>query len=57
MRLAKTFPARCKKYVWVGRMKLDVDDAGIVINVEYLFPGFASINGLVETSFFVFGVQ
>ena len=57
MRLTETFPARCKKYVWVGRMQLDVDDACVIVNIEHLLPGFASIDGLVEPSFFVFGVQ
>ena len=57
MRLAESFPARSKKDVWVGRMHLDVDDASVVVNVEDFLPGFASIDGFVETSFFVFGVQ
>ena len=57
MCLAEPFPARCKKYVWIGRMNLDVNDARVVVNVKHLFPGFSPVYGLVETSFFVFGVQ
>ena len=57
MRLTEAFPARCKKNVWVGRMQLDVDDTCVIVNIEYFLPGFAPVDGLVEASFFVFGVQ
>ena len=57
MCLTEPFPACCKQNIWVGRMYLDVNDPGVVVNVEHLLPGFAPIYGLVETSFFVFGVQ
>ena len=39
--------------VGIGRMHLDIDDPGVLIDIENLLPGFAGIGGFIKAAFLV----